>query len=176
MRLEGNKLYYREITVEDTDMLLKWRNGQYVRDHFIHRDLITREEHLEWLEKQVKTGKVIQYIMIEKDGDHPVGSVYLRDVDYIKKTAEYGIFIGNEQDSGKGYGTEAAHVMISYVFQKLQFDCLTLRVLADNLRAIKSYEKAGFAQDVEREGYVEINGREELVLFMKICKEQVPNE
>ena len=38
----------------------------------------------------------------------PVGSVYFRDIDRVKKEAEYGIFLGEDDAAGKGYGTEAA--------------------------------------------------------------------
>lgn len=176
MRLEGEKLYYREITEADTDIVLKWRNSEYVRDHFIHREIISKEEHLQWLNRKVKTGKVIQFIMIEQMTNNPVGSVYLRDVDYKEKTAEYGIFIGETAARGKGYGTEAARVMVSYAFGQLQLDSLTLRVLADNKQAIKSYEKAGFHLDMGNEEKIQINGKEETVLFMKILRGEELNE
>lgn len=176
MRLEGEKLYYREITEADTDIVLKWRNSEYVRDHFIHREIISKEEHLQWLKSKVKTGKVIQFIMIEQTTDDPVGSVYLRDVDYKEKTAEYGIFIGETVARGKGYGTEAARVMVSYAFGQLQLDSLTLRVLVDNRQAIKSYEKAGFRLDMGNEEKIQINGKEEMVLFMKILRGEELNE
>lgn len=176
MRLEGEKLYYREITEADTDLVLKWRNSESVKDHFIHREIISKEEHLQWLNRKVKTGKVIQFIMVEQMTDNPIGSVYLRDVDYKEKTAEYGIFIGETVARGKGYGTEAARVMVSYAFGQLQLDSLTLRVLVDNRQAIKSYEKAGFRLDMGNEEKIQINGKEEMVLFMKILRGEELNE
>lgn len=176
MRLEGEKLYYRKIVEADTDMVLRWRNSDYVRNHFIHRDMISREEHLRWLHSKVETGKVIQFIMVERTTDIPVGSVYLRDVEYEEKTAEYGIFIGEADSRGKGYGTEAAQVIIKYAFGQLRMKSLALRVLEDNKRAIQSYEKAGFQVDIESTEQLWIDGKEETLLFMKIFAGKESNE
>ncbi len=144
--LESEKLRYRPIEEEDTDMVLKWRNSRFVRDHFLYREYISREEHLEWLRTRVNTGDVIQFIIVEKSTGNPIGSVYFRDIDREEKTAEYGIFIGEESARGRGYGNETAAAMVDYFFKTMGFKKLLLRVLKDNTAAIRSYEKAGFRQ------------------------------
>ena len=72
----------RPITYDDTDNIIKWRNSDYVRSHFIDQRLFTKESHEYWLRNMVETGKVAQFIIL-LDGT-PVGSVYLRDIDYEK--------------------------------------------------------------------------------------------
>lgn len=143
-KLESDRLYYHEITIDDTEMVLKWRNSEFVRRNFIYQPVITYEDHIKWMEQRVSTGEVIQFIIIEKQTMNPLGSVYLRDFDYAAKKAEYGIFIGEESACGRGYGTEVAIRMIQFCFRELGFHKLSLRVLEENTRAIKSYEKAGF--------------------------------
>lgn len=165
--IEGEKLFYREITEADTDMVLRWRNSDFVRANFIYQPLITREEHLVWLKTKVNTGQVSQFIMLERETGEAVGSAYLRDIDHIAKKAEYGIFIGEESACGKGYGTEAAGIMISFAFKELGLSKLTLRVLEKNMRAIKSYEKAGFSIIGTRTEQVIINGRSQNLIFME---------
>lgn len=76
-----------------------------------------------------------------KDGDVPVGSVYIRDIDTTHHKGEYGIFIGEAEARGKGIGTRAAKLMTAYAFRELSLHRLFLRVFADNVRAIRSYEK-----------------------------------
>ncbi|MCR5604757.1 MAG: GNAT family N-acetyltransferase [Lachnospiraceae bacterium] len=144
--VESERLKYRPIREEDTDMVLGWRNSEYVRDHFLYREYISQEEHLNWLKTRVYTGQVIQFIIEEKATKRPIGSVYFRDVDKDNRTAEYGIFIGEKSARGKGYGNETAMAMVDYFFNTLRFDRLLLRVLKNNIPAIRSYEKAGFRQ------------------------------
>ena len=67
----------------------------------------------------VETGKVVQMIIAECDGDRPVGSVYVRDIDYEHNKAEFGIFIGEPDCLSKGYGTEATELMVEYAFTYL---------------------------------------------------------
>lgn len=148
-RLKGRDIYLRPMEESDTDLIVKWRNTDFVRRNFIYQKEFTREGHLSWIENMVNTGKVIQFIICTKE-DAPVGSVYLRDIDYEHGKAEYGIFIGEEDALSKGYGTQAAELMTEYSFQVLGLHKLMLRVLAENQRARRSYEKAGFVQ----EGYL----------------------
>ncbi len=146
MILEGKDIYLRPMTEEDTDLIVKWRNEEFVRENFIYQKPFTREGHLHWMETMVKTGKVVQFMICTKK-DEPVGSVYLRDIDENRHKAEYGIFIGEKEALSKGYGTDAAKLMIRYSFEELKLHKLMLRVLAGNERARKSYENAGFIQE-----------------------------
>lgn len=168
----GERIVLRPIAEEDTENILRWRNSDLVRSNFIYQPLLTEEEHHKWLQTKVSTGKVVQFIILEKDTSNPIGSVYLRDIDRIIKKGEYGIFIGDNKAQNKGYGTEAAKLMIQYAFEILKLHKVTLRVLQGNEGAIRSYEKAGFI----REGYmvdeVLINGEYRDVIFMAIINKE----
>lgn len=167
-KLDGQKLYLREITEDDTDLILRWRNSDFVRANFIHQPLITREEHLLWFREKVQKGLVIQYLMVEKATGKKIGSVYLRDVDYQTGKAEYGIFLGEESVCGKGYGTEAAELMLSFSRNDLGLHKVSLRVLENNVRAIKSYEKAGFHMEGKMVDEVLSNGQYQNLIFMAV--------
>ena len=162
----SERLSVRPVTLEDTDNIVKWRNSPGVKNNFLHRQEITPGEHIQWLNTKVATGEVIQFVLQEKlrGGDlRPIGSVYFRDIDYSEGTAEYGIFIGEPEALGKGYGTQTARWAVSYAGEALGLDRLMLRVLADNNTAIKSYEKAGFERYDIIKSYIE--GRD--LIFMQ---------
>ena len=76
-----------------------------------------------------------------------MGSVYIRDIDRKNRKGEYGIFIGEVDAAGKGYGTLAAKGAIGYAGGELKLHKLFLRVFADNAAAVRSYEKAGFHRE-----------------------------
>ena len=144
--IRGKKILLRPMTEEDTENIVRWRNEAFVRKNFIYQKPFTAEGHKQWTETMVDTGRVIQFIICTME-KKPVGSVYLRDIDRVHNKAEYGIFIGEEEALSKGYGSEAAELMIRYAFEELHLHKLYLRVLAGNERARKSYEKAGFVQE-----------------------------
>lgn len=171
--IESKRLIYRPITEEDTDMVLKWRNSDMVKSNFIYREFITREDHLSWLENKVKPGKVIQFIMVEKSNGRPIGSVYLRDIDSSAKKAEYGIFIGEADAHGKGYGSEAAVRMKELFFNEMKYHKLSLRVLERNAAAIKSYEQAGYRVEGRLVDEIYADGRYETIIFMAILEDDI---
>ena len=145
--LDSTKIKLRPLQEADTELIVKWRNSDQVKENFIFQDLLTPEQHQWWFTNRVQTGQVAQFIIISIETGRPVGSVYLRDIDRKHKKCEYGIFIGEDEARGKGYGTEAARMICNYGFTTLGLHRIFLRAFAHNEQAIRSYEKAGFVQE-----------------------------
>lgn len=164
--LEGAAVRLRPIADADTDLIVKWRNTPSVVQNFIFRQTFTPEMHRSWLATKVATGQVVQYIIIDKANDKPVGSVYYRDIDNHNRSAEYGVFIGEESARGKGLGTETAKIFTDFGFAELQLHRISLRVLAENTAARRSYEKAGFVQEGVFRDMELLDGQYRDVVFM----------
>ena len=164
------EVYLRPMTVEDTGKIVTWRNREFVRKNFIYQELFTEEGHLRWIETQVKPGHVVQFILC-LEGGREIGSVYFRDIDRSAGTAEYGIFIGEEDALGKGYGTQAARLALQYAFETMGLQKVFLRVLADNTGARKSYEHAGFRLIEGKKEQVTLRQGVREVVFMEIDRE-----
>ena len=169
-------IYLRPMTEDDTDLIVAWRNSDGVRKHFIYQAMFTREGHLNWLKTVVEPGKAAQMIICELGTDKPLGSVYIRDIDAGHRKGEYGIFIGEEVARGRGIGTAAAKLMMQYAFEELKLHRLFLRVYADNLRAIRSYEKAGFVREAYLKDDVCVNGSFRDIVLMAVLNPQDDRE
>jgi len=167
-RLSAESIYLRPIREADTEQIVAWRNKERVRHNFIYQKPFTKEGHLNWLRTQVEPGRVVQFIICEQASERAVGSVYFRDIDREKGCAEYGIFIGEDDAAGRGYGTQAAKLALAYAFEKLRLKSVFLRVFADNTGARKSYEKAGFCLIEDRQEEVTIDGVTRIVVFYAI--------
>ncbi len=170
--LIGDTIYLRLMTEEDTDLIVSWRNKDFVRENFIYQKPFTREGHLNWIRTQIEPGHVVQFMICLKADDKPVGSVYFRDIDQEHRKAEYGIFIGEEDVLGRGIGTQAAELALQYGFTELKLHRIMLRVLGGNERAKRSYEKAGFVQEGRFLDDVYLNGQFRDVIFMGIINPQ----
>ncbi len=145
--IEGELINLRLINEEDFPLIVKWRNDINVKKNFIYREDFNIEGQKKWKETMIDTGKVIQFIICEKNrNNRPVGSVYLRDIDRVNGSAEYGVFIGEDDAQGKGYGNESALLLTDYANSVLGLKQLILRVFVYNVNAIKSYENAGFVR------------------------------
>ena len=134
------------------------------------QDDLTREEHEWWLKNRVQVGKVIQFIIVDKELEQDLGTVYIRDIDEQNKNGEFGIYIGEVQSRNKGIGTQAMELICDYAFKKLKLHKVYLRVLATNERAISVYKKNGFKEEGKFKDhlYVEDTGYQDLVFMGRI--------
>lgn len=164
----GEKVILRPITMDDTESIVKWRNNPSVQKNFIFREQFTYEMHKHWMETKVKDGEVVQYIIISADDNSPVGSVYYRDIDMHNKSAEFGIFIGEDSARGKGIGTEATTLFTRYGLEDLGFHRISLRVLDGNDGAYRAYEKSGFVKEGVFRDMVYLDGKYRDVIFMAV--------
>ncbi len=173
--MNGQRVCLRPMTAADTAKIVTWRNRDFVRKNFIYQKPFTKEGHLAWFHEQVEPGRAAQFIICveEEDGGlWEIGSVYLRDIDREAGTAEYGVFIGEREALGRGYGTAAAKLALAYGFETLHLKKIFLRFLKDNIGAGKSYEKAGFRRLEERRETVHLEQGLREVLFMEIGYEE----
>ncbi len=165
---EKQKVSLRLMENGDTDLIVRWRNQDFVRRCFIFQKDFTREGHETWIRTMIDTGLAVQFMICAGEEQRPVGSVYLRDIDRTHRKAEYGIFIGERDAWGQGYGTWAARKMIAYAFEDQGLHKLMLRVLAENQGAIRSYEKAGFIREAYLKDEVFLEGQYKDVIYMAV--------
>jgi RimJ/RimL family protein N-acetyltransferase len=79
--------------------------------------------------------------------DRPIGEVMLFEIDRRNGSAEVGIFIGEPDEWGKGYGTDAVRAIVAFGFAELRLERIWLEVWTENPRAQRAYEKAGFSRE-----------------------------
>ncbi len=176
MNIMRDGITLREITPEDTDQIIAWRNKDWVRSNFVYQSLFTRKSHENWYKNKIQTGLVKQFIIsVSVDGLEDmisVGSVYLRDIDTHNHRAEFGIFIGEETALKNGVGTKTAELITQYGFHDLGLHRIYLRVFEDNIRAIRCYEKAGFRQEARFQDDVFIQGKYRTMIIMAMINSQ----
>lgn len=91
--------------------------------------------------------------------------------DWLGRNAFVGLGIGNRDDWGKGYGTDAMKIMLRFAFTEINLRRVTLTVFEYNPRAIRSYEKAGFRHEGRMRGALLRDGKRWDMLYMGILKE-----
>lgn len=162
------KVDIRPITLEDTDNIVRWRNTSFVLNNFIDQSLITKESHIKYFKSRIEPGMVKQFIIICDGTD--IGTVFLRDIDLDKKTAEGGTFIGEKDYLGKGISAISMKKLIEYAFNELKLEKIIVRILERNIPSIKMCKRAGYVMEDYFE-MVDVNDKKEKVVFMSITKE-----
>jgi RimJ/RimL family protein N-acetyltransferase len=147
---EGKLVSLRLSDNEDIPMIVGWRNKDRVRINHVYREDFTVDGQRAWKEKNIDTGKAVQFIICEKRPDRriprPVGVVHFHGIDKEEGTAEYGIYIGEEDALGKGYANEAADLALEYAKDVMGLKKVILRAFSSNAPAVKSYLHAGFTK------------------------------
>jgi RimJ/RimL family protein N-acetyltransferase len=81
------------------------------------------------------------------DGERPIGAASLFRLDLENGSAELGISIGEKDEWGKGYGTDAVRALVDFGFGELRLERIHLEVWTENPRARRVYEKVGFVHE-----------------------------
>jgi len=141
----GKKCYLSVINIEDYEKYTKWVNDMEVAIGMIFSaGLITPIQERHILEGLSNTD--FNFAIVDLESDELIGNVGFPKIDYINRIAEFGIFIGNKDYWGKGYGVEAAQLILDFGFNILNLNNIYLKVYSYNQPAIKCYKKAGFKE------------------------------
>ncbi|MGE6632156.1 GNAT family N-acetyltransferase [Bacillus sp. NPDC077027] len=107
-----------------------------------------------------------------KDNQQLIGDASVTDIDLDNQSAGFRIALHGSQYFQKGYGTEAVHLVQSFVFDTLELNRLELEVFSHNPRAIRSYEKAGFQYEGKRRQALRFHGQYSDEIIMSILREE----
>ncbi|WKZ36726.1 MAG: GNAT family protein [Anaerolineales bacterium] len=99
-----------------------------------------------------------------------IGNCGVFDLDPVNRSAELGILIGDKSEWNKGYGSETMTLLLRHCFETLNLNRAFLRVYTDNVRAVRSYEKAGFVLEGRLREAVFKFGKYEDVLIMSVLR------
>jgi RimJ/RimL family protein N-acetyltransferase len=111
------------------------------------------EAETEWFESRGKDRDNIVFAILARAENQLIGNCGLHRIDWKNRSAIFGIFIGDKNYWGKGYGTDATRTCLRFAFEELGLNRVELEVYDFNTRALRAYEKAGFQRDgVHRQG------------------------
>lgn len=144
----------RTATIADLDLLLYWDRQQHVIDSDPDDDWnweVELDRYPEWREQ----------LIAELDGE-PIGFIQIIDP-YLEETHYWGnvdknkraidIWIGEEKNLNRGYGTQMMQLAIEQCFKNPDVDGILIDPLKSNTRAHRFYEKLGFKFKEERMFY-----------------------
>lgn len=143
----GTRVRLRAVERADLPFFVAWLNDPEVREGLIVYLPLSLEEEEEWFQGVLKRPAPERPLAIERqaaEGWQLLGNCGLHNLNWKDRSAELGIFIGEKQCWGQGYGSEALRLLIHHGFETLNLHRLYLHVYAYNTRAIRVYEKIGF--------------------------------
>ena len=171
--LYANRLRLRAAEREDLPRFVRWLNDPEVYKFLAAVYPLSLQSEEKWFESMAGRHPAEQVLVIEIKADEgwkAIGNVSFMDVKWVNRSAEVGIFIGEKDEWGKGYGREVMKLMLRFGFNELNFHRISLRVHADNARGIKAYEYAGYKHEGVMRQAIYQNGRYVDLLLMSVLR------
>jgi RimJ/RimL family protein N-acetyltransferase len=171
--LAGRLVVLRPLRSDDRARSVRWRNDPDIRDNILgYRFPVTEAMEADWVDAVLKDQsrtRVVLAIEDESDGAL-VGFVYLNNIDWFARNAEFGILIGERSRHGKGLAREALSLIADYAFESLNLHKLYLRVVAFNKRALRLYRAFGFVDEGVQRQQAYLRGRYYDVVLMGLIR------
>jgi RimJ/RimL family protein N-acetyltransferase len=170
-KMTGERLYLAPINAADADSYVKWMNDPYVATNFAqYPQLVSSKQDLRWIFEP--PDDMHRYAIVLLDGDILIGSISLHNISHRNRNAFIGIFLGEEEHRGKGYGAEAIRLILRYGFETQNLHNIMLSVQADNAAAIACYKKVGFREAGRRREWMFKAGKYVDMVFMDILESE----
>ena len=82
--------------------------------------------------------------VVHRESGELLGEVGLYSIDWLARTAESGSWLYCAADRGKGFGSEAKHLLLEYAFDYLGLNMIWAWVKALNPRSQAALRKQGY--------------------------------
>jgi len=141
--METNKFSIRLLVERDASRMLEWLHDEEVTRYL---NLVGKDSTMDDVLRFIHDAKdetVNFHRAIVDDRDCYLGTVSLKNIDNIKKEAEYAISL-HQSAIGIGAANVATRMITCIAFEELKLDRIYLYVMRSNVRAVKFYEKIGF--------------------------------
>ncbi|NOT03484.1 MAG: GNAT family N-acetyltransferase [Anaerolineales bacterium] len=150
------------------------------RDSEAHRLGDSAPAHL-WSEKKLKEfveknddkqENAFRFAIRTLDEDKLIGVTSLWVQPWAHSDAWLGIYIGERDHWGRGFGTDAMRLIVQYGFCELNLRRITLGLHSYNVRALKSYLKVGFQMEGKIRSEGQRDGARYDGLYMGLLREE----
>lgn len=156
MFLQSKRIYLRPMQREDLPSCITWMNDPETRGYILNQTPIDEVREGQWFESLDRKPfpSHIIFAIVLKRGGQLIGDTGIQGINWINRYAETGIVLG-EAYRNKGYGSEAARLVLEYCFNTLGLHRIVARVLATNQRSYLCHKNIGYREE----------GRERQVYF-----------
>ena len=156
----GEKMRLRKLQSKDAKGMLEWMKEPTINQYFrfdsssVNRDTV--EQFIIDAQEKFEKNETYHYAIVD-EGNEYLGTVSLKDIDHLAKTAEYAISL-RKCAQGKGIGSWATREILRIAFEEKGLHRVYLNVLTKNKMAIKMYKKCGFIYEGEFKEHLFIKG------------------
>lgn len=145
--LTGEKVYLSSVEMSSIEKLREWRNTPALRRYFRECREISKDMQEKWYLERVRgNSNQVDFEIHGKENGLLVGHCGLYYINWMNRTAELTIYLGETSVRGLGYGKDALTLLMDYAFDTLNLNRVWCEVF-DNNGAVEVYRKIGFKDE-----------------------------
>ena len=155
--LEDEWMRLRQLDLKDAELMLEWMKDKEITQFFkIESDTVTLDSVKDFILSSSLCEKNKHYAIVDNK-DIYLGTISLKNIDTKNGNAEYAIAL-RKCAIGTEVAKQATVNILNKSFDQFKLHRVYLNVIADNVRAIKFYEKMGFVFEGEFKKHLLIDG------------------
>ncbi len=172
--LEGENIYLREVRITDVnENYYNWMNDNEVTRYLESRFYPQSREKIEEYVKSINNNPDYVFLaIVEKKSNTHIGNIKLGPINWLHRSADAGLLIGEKTAWGKSYATEAIKIVTKYAFRKLNLHKLTAGCYKQNIGSEKAFKKNGYIVEGIRKKHCFLDGEYADVILMGIMNEE----
>jgi len=159
VNIVGDKVALGPLHRDLIPLITRWTNDLAARRNIDVPLPQTFEQRMARYERDAMGEGDVDFAVYEQGTGRPVGTVGLFHINYRNGSADVGIFIGEADARGKGYGTETTRLMLDYAFTALGLRNVGLTVAEWNIAGQRAYARGGFKEYGRRRSCRWMGGR-----------------
>ncbi|ABZ94469.1 Acetyltransferase [Leptospira biflexa serovar Patoc strain 'Patoc 1 (Ames)'] len=158
--LSADGLYLRGLQPEDAaGNYLKWFNDPEVCFGNSHGVFPVNQKSLvEYIDNSYKSNQQLVFAMIENKNHTHIGNISLQGINWINRTAEFAIFLGEKSYWGKGLAVQAGNLIVNHGFSDMNLNRIYCGTFSNNQGMIKLAKALKMTQEGVRRKAIYKNG------------------
>jgi len=158
--LFGHAVRLGALEERDVPTIARWQTGPFLR-LYDARPAVPRSETevAEWLDDVRQSEQTIAFAIRALEDDRLLGTLELDSILWAHRVCGMGLAIGERENWGRGFGSEAAALGLAFAFEELNLHRVTATVFAYNDRSIALVEKLGFRNEGAFREFLERDAR-----------------
>ncbi len=145
----GNKTTLLPFDEKWAELVRKWVNQPDVRRGTGSEGPVSDVEHRMWYDNLMSDRTQRVFLVAHGQGEDakPVGLVGLKHIQQRSRSAEYWIYVGEQESRRNGLAEEATRLILDFGFNTLNLHIVYLSVMRTNAAAVALYRKLEFVEE-----------------------------
>ena len=171
--IAGEDVILRALEASDLERCYRWMNDPTIVWTLKSRYPMPFQSEAQWLEEAVRGASNERHFAIERRSDREhIGNASIHDIDWISRTASFGLFVGDPGSWNRGFGSDAIRTLVRFAFDEMNLRKLRINVFDYNERAKHVLLSNGFVQEGKLEKEFFREGQYQDIVILSVFRDR----